>query len=66
MKWISVKDELPNLDFEVTVNDKYGSVSSGWLISEDGDKIFVDAAGVQYNNITHWQPLPVGIISENI
>lgn len=66
MKWISVKDELPNLDFEVIVNDKYGSVSSGWLISEDGDKIFVDAAGVQYNSITHWQPLPVGIISENI
>lgn len=66
MKWISVKEDMPNLDFEVIVNDKYGQVSSGWLITDEGAKVFVDAGEVKFKHITHWQPLPTGIVSENL
>jgi hypothetical protein len=67
MEWISVKEDKPNIGFEVIVNDKYGCVTHAYyVIGKDGCYVFLDSNEDEINNVTHWQPLPIGIIEEKL
>jgi len=66
MKWISIKDRLPDVKVEVLVTDGIGisiaeqwSTRSGWhvfcaICTEDATH-FLDTG---LEKITHWMPLP--------
>ena len=55
MKWISVKDRLPEIDDSVIVAFDNGDVDHDWFDTE-----FKHWARLRYDtrNITHWMPLP--------
>ena len=63
-EWISVKDGLPALHFEVLVCNGHGVVRSGYYsYRKDCKGQYLWAYGrypkVAYaNDITHWMPLP--------
>lgn len=56
MKWISVKDKLPNKKQEVICFDGK-EVFSGVEYSEKYGFTWIDL-GYTPNDITHWMPLP--------
>jgi hypothetical protein len=56
MKWISVKERLPEDDGEYIVATKYGHIFIfDWLM---GRFFAEDRNGLVYEEITHWMPLP--------
>jgi hypothetical protein len=67
MGWISVKEDKPNVGFEVIVNDKYGCVTQAYCVRDaHGCYIWEDLNNDEIENVTHWQPLPIGIIEEKL
>jgi hypothetical protein len=59
MKWISIKDELPEKDSLVLITDGERVTiaewyqESGWSLSREDQAI-----GIFPDTITHWMPLP--------
>ena len=69
MKWISVKERLPELKTEVLINIRYGDIiqayyhGKGWCISRDVRDNAKDCYANDPNlitdfDVTHWMPLP--------
>ena len=54
MKWISVKDRLPDVEMEVLVFDGY-DIGTGYL--KENYEWFLFSENL-YIKITHWMPLP--------
>lgn len=52
--WISVKEQLPEVDKEVLLLRENGRARSGWR--GEGDE-FWDFTG-EITNVSHWLPLP--------
>ena len=56
-QWIPISERLPDEYTWVIVFRK------GWktahVAKRTGDSIFYSVLGVRFNNITHWQPLPL-------
>ena len=58
MKWISVQDEMPNINFEVIVSDKHGCVTTAWYVKEGDNYWFETYDNELFEKVTHWMPLP--------
>jgi hypothetical protein len=63
MKWISVKDELPENDFdENIVSYKHNDYRIVTVASYDSEtntfKEVTSSFSYQIDNVTHWMPLP--------
>lgn len=66
VKWISVKDRLPNLDEAVLVHAEYLHIKTNyyevWSLfrRHGGELIWVDkyGDGHKLTEVTHWMPLP--------
>ena len=56
MKWISVEDDMPNVDQEVIATDGYEVVSAE-LCEDTRGRHFVNFVYFE-GEITHWMPLP--------
>ncbi len=57
MKWISVKDEIPDICKDVLIHEYSGII----LVAYYGeDKLWADSIGDNWLNfnVTHWMPLP--------
>ena len=55
LKWISVKDQLPDIETPVLVCNERGEVFSSWASDVDVFWFYLEEDD---NRITHWQPLP--------
>ncbi len=57
MKWISVNEDLPNLDSCVDVCDKYGEVMQAWYVkNEKGYIYWSDYVNNEIFNVKFWTP----------
>ena len=56
VRWISVKDRLPDNCVEVLVYDTDCGIVIGWYDKKDG--IFVAEFMNELDAVTHWMPLP--------
>ena len=54
MKWISVKDRLPELFADVIVCRRGSAVGPGRRITDGWWKVF----GTRVKDVTHWMPMP--------
>lgn len=57
MKWISVKDRLPEDEYECLVIDKSGYYWIGWF-KGDEERWVIDGTICGDGYVTHWIPLP--------
>lgn len=59
MKWISVKDKLPELGEKVLVYTTGNNMYTGWINSENTFTVVSGSHGfVDSYTVTHWMPLP--------
>lgn len=70
MKWISVKDQLPDetrtvIIFVNATGWQKSGVSFGWL-HEDGDWVIEEPDRFTNPSVTHWMPLPKGPEEEKV
>lgn len=57
MKWISVKDKMPEEDQHVLITDGE-DVVEGWLDTCSDKDVWYYSDYYQKQDITHWMPLP--------
>ena len=55
MKWISVKERLPESSKNVLAYKSYGQ---GYMVASYFDGKWFPPDGIQFPVITHWMPLP--------
>lgn len=56
-EWISVKDELPEDEYECLVVNKSGGYWIGWF-KADEERWVIDGTICGDGYVTHWMPLP--------
>lgn len=60
MKWISVKERLPEYAFNIMGHEAVNILmTDGYMVIEgDYTNGKFNIFGIEHNNITHWMPLP--------
>jgi len=58
MKWISVKDKLPNEEQRVIYYFKHTGINVGKYMSTIYGPCFYGETGWLTDDVTHWMPLP--------
>ena len=61
MSWISVEQELPELEKEVLIFYKGEQIQAGLYNGDDGLEWWCELLGgwnIDWDKVTHWQPLP--------
>jgi hypothetical protein len=66
MSWISVEDNLPAYAIAVLVHDENGNTTVGWRTSTDQYGENWNRIGRRGCTVTHWQPLPVPPIKQEV
>ncbi len=61
MKWISVKDKMPERQINVLILTDYGKMATAYCVNRRTKTWgWIDAMRPQhsYGSVTHWMPLP--------